>query len=235
MFVLWVFIFGYLFQHLGSILQILRIEKKRETNGVCIDTQILFIVGTIARLCWISDTLLKDMLLTYLEIFLSFAVLFYSVYICLFKYNESRSIIYFINNTSIPIYLRWYVILTVSMILSYFYFPGNEGQKWDIQMLVSLNIFSESAGLLPQIYAMNSQKESQIFSSLYLFCLTISKILRLVFWLKMYWDDNSFVFLVVADVLHLLMVSGFIFSFFKNFNEMVLPGDSKRIEAKRIF
>ena len=232
---LWVFNIGYLFQHVGTILQINRIEKKRDTEGVCVDTQILFLLGAIARMFWITDTVLKDFYLTYLELVLAVITLCYTLYICLFKYHGTFTLLQSLNNSLLPVYLRWYVISGISLVLSYFFFPGNEGQKFDIQMFVSLNIFSEAAGLLPQIYSVNSQKDSNMFSSLYLLCLSISRVFRLIFWIKMYLDDNSFLFLVFADVLHLLMVSGFIYSFFKNLDLMMLPTETKRDDGKKIF
>ena len=232
--ILYIFNIGYLFQHLGSILQIRRIERKRDIEGVCLDSQILFFFGAIARMIWITDTLLKEMWLTYFELFLAFVTLIYTMYLCLFKFNGVLTLLQSINNSTLPIVFRWYVILTVSLILSYFFFPGNEGQPWDIQMFVSLNIFTEAAGLLPQIYYVNRQKDSNIFSSLYLMCLCVSRILRLFFWIKMYQDDNSFGFLLFADVVHLLMVSGFIYSFLTNLDKLMLP-TQHRDEGKKIF
>jgi len=234
-FILWIFSIGYLFQHTGTVLQILRIEKKRDIEGVCVDTQVLFLLGAFARCIWVTDTMLKDFMLTYIELLLALSTLIYTLYLCLFKYNGYRSIGNCLNNTSIPIVFRWYSIFIMSTILCYFFFPGNEGQKWDIQMLVSLNIFSEAAGLLPQIYAVNSQKDSNIVSSFYLICLTISRILRLYFWIQLNDEGNTFMFLLIADVLHLIMVSGFIYSFFKNFDQFMLPTESKKDEVKKIF
>lgn len=234
-FILFIFNLGYLFQHVGTIFQIKRIENKRDTEGVCVDTQILFLFGALARMIWIHDTMLKDYYLTYIELLLAFTSLLYTLYICLFKYNNGFPLSSILNNTSLPIFIRWYVILAVSVILSYFFFPGNEGQKFDVQMFVSLNIFAEAAGLLPQIACVNAQKDSNIFSSFYLMCLSVSRILRLFFWIKMYADDNSFLFLMCADILHLIMVSGFIYTFFKNLNSMTLPTDKSEDKANKMF
>jgi hypothetical protein len=217
--VLYIFNIGYLFQHLGTFLQIRRIERKRDTGGVSIDTQILFLLGALARMYWITDTLLKGFYLTYIELAFAMSSLSYTLYLCLYKYNLG----YTGNNTSLPIFCRWYFILILSLVLSYNYFPGNNGQSYDIQMFVSFNIFAEAGGLLPQIYSVNRQKDSNIFSSFYVMCLTVSRILRLCFWLKLYMEDSSFGFLIAADLLHLLFVSGFIYSFFRNSDGLVLP------------
>ena len=233
--ILWVFNIGYLFQHIGTVLQVKHIMKKRDIEGVCVDTQVLFLIGAFARCIWITDTMLKDFPLTYLELIGAVVTLSFTLYLCLFKFNGIYSISEVLHNKLLPIYLRWYVILAASIILSFFLFPGNEGQYFDVQMFVSLNIFVEAAGLIPQIYSVNSQKDSNMISKLYLMCLSLSRFFRLFFWFKMYMDDNSFGFLIIADVLHLFMVSGFVFSFFKNLNTFSLPTESRHDTGKKIF
>lgn len=225
--ILWIFNIGYLCQHLGTVLQINRIEKKESTEGVSVDTQILFLIGAFARLIWVRDTMLKDFWLTYLEILLALTSLVYTLYICLFKYNGPYTVLESINKSSMPIYIRWYVLFIACAILSYFIFPGNEGQKFDLQMFVSLNMFTEAAGLLPQIYTVNKERDSNNFSSLYLIFLSFSRVLRLIFWIKMYMDNSSFIFLMIADIIHLFMVSGFVYSFFKNLDVFALPTDTR--------
>ena len=233
--ILWIFDFGYLMQHLGTILQIQKIEAKRSIEGVCVDTQILFLIGTFARTFWITDTMLKDFFLTYIELLLSYGLLIYTLYLCLWKYND-YTVIENLNRKEIPIYFRWYVIFAISLLLSYFYFPGNDGQAWDLQMLVSLNIYAEAGGLLPQIIVVNKEKDSSNFSQYYIIFLSFSRICRLMFWVKMYSDDNSFIFLMIADFLHSIMVSGFIYSFFKNLNKLSLPTINRdEIHQKKIF
>jgi ER lumen protein retaining receptor len=223
-FILWIFILGYLCQHLGTLLQIKKIEKTRSISGVSFDTQILFLVGAIARAIWVTDTMLKEYWLTYAELAIALVSLIYTIYLCLFKYNQYE------DTKPIPIFFRWYPLLVASAILSYFYFPGDEGQKFDVQMLVSLTMFSEAAGLLPQIVTVNRQKDSSNFSSFYLFFLTVSRILRLIFWIKMYLDDAGFMFLILADVIHVLLVLGFIVSFVKNLNYFSLDIKPIRVE-----
>lgn len=233
-FIIWMFNLGYLCQHLGTFLQIITIEKKRNIEGVSVDTQILFLIGAIARFFWVKDTMLKDYWLTSIELMLAFISLIYTLFLCLLKYRYSYSEI-----KSLPIFVRWFSLLILCSVLSYFYFPGDEGQKLDIQMLVSLTMYCEAAGLLPQIWTVNRQKDSTNFSSLYLVFLTISRIFRLIFWVKLYMEDAGFLFLIIADVIHLIMVSGFIYSFFKNFDSLSLPTNlgSVRIEddKKKIF
>jgi len=231
--ILWVFNIGYIFQHIGTLIQIKKIEKKRSTEGVCVDTQILFFIGALARVIWISDTQLKNFWLTYVELVLAFLTISYCLYICLVKYSQA-SFLESLNRTEIMIIMRWYFILVVSSVLAFFFFPGNSGQWWDVQMLVSLSIYIEAAGLLPQIFITNKEKDSNNFSSLYLVFLSISRVMRLIFWFRMYVDSNGFGFLILADFIHCIMVSGFVWSFFKNLDKFTLPQAIERPD-KRIF
>jgi len=234
--ILYIFNIGYLFQHIGTILQIQKIEKKKSTEGVCVDTLILFLIGAVSRVIWINDTELKKLWITYIELLLAFITLLYSLYLCLFKYNYQMTFFESINRTEIFILIRWYVILGISIILAYFFFPGNEGQSFDLQMLVSLSIYCEAGGLLPQIYITNKEKDSNNFSSLYLVFLSISRALRILFWFKLYEDDNGFGFLILADLIHCFMLSGFVYSFFTNLNKFSLPQiNDERSKMQKIF
>jgi ER lumen protein retaining receptor len=234
----WIFNIGYLFQHIGTILQIKRIENKKSIEGVSIDTQILFLIGAIARYFWVSDTILKLYNVTYVELFLAVSTLLYTLYICLFKFNKFRSVFSLICGSPLPVIFRWWVLFIPASILSYYFFPGKENPiKLDIQMLVSLNIYIEAAGLIPQIYTVISEKDSRIFSSFYLIFLAVSRLCRLLFWVKMFLQTNDFEFLIMADLLHLIIFIVFVYFYFSNFDKLLLPtNDSRKVVGeKKIF
>ena len=222
--VAWIFNLGYLFQHIGTLLQIRRIENKKNIEGVSIDTQILFLLGTIARCIWISDTILKSHYVTYIELCLALVTLFYTLYICLLKYNKYKSIFSLICGSSVPILFRWYILVIVVGVLSVLFYPGKgDNFEFDVQILVSFTIYVEAAGLIPQIYSVVSEKDSRIFSSFYLVFLAISRICRLVFWVKLYLENNDFEFLIIADVMHLVVFLVFVYFYFTNLNKLILP------------
>ncbi len=234
-YILWIFDIGYIFQHVGTFTQIKKIERKKSTEGVCVDTQILFLIGTLARVFWVSDTQLRNFWLTYVELILAFITLIYSLYLCLYKYSYTN-FLDSLNRTEVNFLLRWYPIFLYSVVLAFFFFPGNEGQWWDIQMLVSLNMYIEAGGLIPQIILTNKEKDSNNFASLYLVFLCISRVMRLIFWLKMYFDGNGFIYLILADLFNCIMVSGFVWSFFQNLDKFSLPTQiDERSQNKRIF
>jgi ER lumen protein retaining receptor len=237
--ILWIFELGYVFQHIGAILQILKIKKNRSMEGVSVDTQILFLIGSFARAIWIHDTMLKNFFLSYIEFILAVGILVYTLYLCMFQYNPGFPLSHFFNNPKLPIFIRWYVLLIASAILSLIFYPGKEDRiEWDDpQIFVSLNIFTEAIGLLPQIWAVKIDRDSTNFSRSYILFLAVARMCRLLFWLKMHMDDNSFMFLIIADVIHLISVSGFIYTFFKNLNTFNLPTNDDRHHnaEKKIF
>lgn len=229
-----VFIFGvgYMLQHFGMFLQIMKMEKLRSAESVSVDTLILFVFSTISRLIWTSDTILKETYFTYFELFIGFIVVFYTIYLTLVKYNYENTFLDLLNNNLIPIYLRWYVILIVSIIMSYFFFPGNEGQKFDLQMLVSFTIFTEAVNLFPQIIFLRAKKDSHDISDIYNFLMVISRFCRLIFWIKLYLESESIEFLIFADLVNLIVVGGYVYNSFKLKDGFKLPTE---IEKNKIY
>jgi hypothetical protein len=220
---------GYISQHIGTILQLYRIVNRKSTEGVCLDTQILFLLGAVARCIWIRETMLNESSLTYFELVTAVVSLVLTLYICLFRYNY-YTIRECLNTTNVPLYVRWYVILVCSVILSLIFFPGNEDgdYEFDIQSLVSFSIFVESSGLLPQIITIHREKDSNNFSRSYIVLLFISRLFRMAFWYQMYLDDNTFYYLLLADCINLIMVGGFIYAFFTNLDKLALPTEHSK-------
>jgi hypothetical protein len=220
---------GYICQHIGTVVQLYKIEKRRSTEGVCLDTQILFLLGTIARIFWIGETMLVKWSLTYIELVISLITLIITLYSYLFRYNDGSSLLQSLNKSNLPFFVRWYFILFVSIILSMIFFPGNEYGHYDFdkQTLVSFTIFVESSGLLPQIVAIHREKDSNNFSRIYIILLFISRVFRMIFWLEMYLNDVNFYYLLMADCINVVMVLGFIYTFFTNLNKLVLPTEIK--------
>ena len=148
-FVLWIFEFGYILQHVAVISQIMKIRKDKCTEGISLDTNILFLIGGIARAFWFWDSMLKNFWLTYVEIFVAISSLIYILYL-FYIYKEND---YLYKETQMPVFLKLYVLLPMVLLLSFFFHPGSKGKFYfTLQMMVSLNIFSEAIGLLPQFY-----------------------------------------------------------------------------------
>lgn len=233
--VIYIFGLGYLLQHLGMILQILKMNKLKSAESVSVDTLILFFFSTISRFVWTIDTILRDSYFTYLELIIGLSVIVYILFLTFVKYNYENSSMDLINNNLIPIFFRWYVILLVSVVASYFIFPGNDGQRFDLQMLVSFTIFTEAANLIPQIFFLKAKKDSHDISQIYNLLMVVSRFFRLIFWLKLYFESDSIEFLIFADVFNLLMVGGFVYNSFKLQNGFSLPFENEFESRNKIY
>jgi len=233
--VIYIFGLGYLLQHLGMVLQILRMKKLKSAESVSVDTLILFLFSTISRFIWTSDTILRESYFTYLELSIGLSVIVYILYLTFIKYNYENSSFDLINNKLIPIFFRWYVIFLIALVASYFIFPGNEGQSFDLQMLVSFTIFTEAANLIPQIFFLKAKKDSHDISQIYNLLMVISRFLRLIFWLRLYFESDSIEFLIFADVVNLLMVGGFVYNSFKLQNGFSLPLENEFESRNKIY
>lgn len=233
--VIYIFGLGYLLQHLGMALQIMKMKRSKSAESVSVDTLILFFLSTVSRVIWTSDTILRDSYFTYLELIIGLSVIVYLLYLTFVKYNYENSPVDLINNNLIPIFFRWYVILLVALIASYFIFPGNEGQSFDLQMLVSFTIFTEAANLIPQIFFLKAKKDSQDISQIYNLLMVISRFFRLIFWIKLYLESDSIEFLIFADLVNLVMVGGYVYNTFKFQNGFSLPLENESESRNKIY
>ena len=151
------------------------------------------------------------------------------------KYKDSD---YLRAELSIPKYLNFPTLLTIICLMSFFFHPGTKNKYYlSLQMLVSLNIYSECIGLIPQLYLIYKTKETGNVSEYYILFLGIARFFRLIFWFKMYIDGNSFMSLIFADLTHTVLLSVFIYTFKSNLSTFSMPtfssDDSK--PRKKIF
>ena len=214
---LWLFEGGYLFQHIATFFQILKMIKRQNSECVSLETNILFLIGALSRIGWMWDSMLKTFTLAYLEIFLAIGTLSYAIY--LYQINKVRN--YYSNVINLPIFLKLYVLIPIIAILSFLFNPGD---NWfSSQFFVAFGIFSEALGLIPQLYIIKKSKEAGDLSELYIVFLGIARFFRLLFWIYSYLDGNNFTSLMIADVIHTLALSNFIYNVIKNWSGNGLP------------
>jgi ER lumen protein retaining receptor len=219
-FVLWLFEIGYILQHVATFTQIRRIMKKGNTELVSLETNIFFLLGALSRLIWVWDSMLKSFFLSYIEIILAIASLIYIIYLYV-KY-EANTYVY--DQVKLPIFFKLQVLLPIVIILSFFFHPGSKNAYYfTVQMFVSFSIYAESIGLLPQLYMIKNQKDTGNISQYYVVFLAFGRFFRLLFWFKMYLDGNKFISLIIADLIHTILLSDFVYNVFKNWNKVVLP------------
>ena len=232
-FVLWLFEIGYLLQHFATILQIMKILNKKSPELVSIDSNILFLITSIAKMFWIFDTMLRKMIITYIECVIAIASLITIIYLYyLYKKND-----YFDIEDKMPKYLRWYAILPALLLLSFFSHPGTKGPYYfTLQMLVSVSIYGESLGLLPQLYILKYTRDTGNVSQYYTIFLGFARVFRLLFWIQMYVSNSTFIYLMLADLLHTVLFGYFVFTYIKNWNNITLPTfGNAQVQTKKVF
>ena len=117
--------------------------------------------------------------------------------------------------------LKLYVLIPVISILSFFFNPGDS--YFTDQIFVAFGMFSESFGLLPQLYIIRRSKDSGDLSELYVVFLAIARFLRLFFWIAMFIQGGKFFSLIAADIIHCLALSNFVYNVVKNWSGKGLP------------
>lgn len=48
----------------------------------------------------------------------------------------------------------------------------------------------------------------------YVMLLGISRVIRMVFWILMYLEGDSFIYLILADLLHTILIGDFVYHYF---------------------
>lgn len=208
-----IFLLGYLMQHVASITLIFKIWTQKSIEGFAVGTQIIFFVGAILRCIWVHETRLTDEFLTYVELF--FSVICSTILLYLFwRFRGSRAL-----NIRDPFDFR--LILVACMILSYFFHPGKKLAKYyfSMQMLVSMSMFSEACGLLPQLYYIRKVGYCEVITGRYILFLGFSRFLRMIFWIMMWQTGgNKFIYLILADLVHSVILADFVVQYLRNKN-----------------
>jgi hypothetical protein len=215
---LWFFMLGYFFQLIATSLLIFKILKQRSIFGLCWDTQLIFLLGSLSRVFWQSNTRLKHLPLHYVELYLNVILLLGSLYLCyIYRYTS----IHKPHN-----YTRWQVLIPACCFLAFCFHPGSKNEYYlSGQMLVSFTMFTESAGLIPQLLVMRKAKEIEVMTGRYVLCLGIARFFRLLFWIMMFITNELFFMLIAADLLHSIVLIDFSLVYFKNIRagKLILP------------
>lgn len=231
-FVLWLFELGYILQHAATIFQILRIQSRKSTEIISFDTNIMFLIGALSRLVWMWDSMLKGFFLAYIEIIMALTSLIYII----FLYNKYKINTLVANEIRLPVFMRVQVLLPIVCVLSFFFHPGaKDNNYFTFQMFVSLSIFSEAIGLLPQWYIISKEKDTGNISQFYVVFLGFARLFRLFFWIQMYYQDMKFGSLIVADFIHCLLLFNFVYNVIKNWNKALLPQFGDADKPKKMF
>jgi len=218
---------GYLFQHAATLFQILKMTKRKNSECISLETNILFLIGAISRIFWIPQSSLSDIYITYIELLLAITTLSYVIYL----YQKYKNRNFYSNEIKLPPFLKLYVLIPVIIVLSFFFNPGDS--YFTDQIFVSFGMFCESFGLLPQLYIIRKSKDSGDLSELYVVFLAIARFLRLFFWIAMFIQGGRFFSLIAADIIHCLALSNFVYNVMKNWSGNGLPTSFKELNSNK--
>ena len=218
---------GYLFQHAATLFQILKMTKRKNSECISLETNILFLIGAISRIFWIPQSSLSDIYITYIELLLAITTLSYVIYL----YQKYKNRNFYSNEIKLPPFLKLYVLIPVISVLSFFFNPGDS--YFTDQIFVSFGMFCESFGLLPQLYIIRKSKDSGDLSELYVVFLAIARFLRLFFWIAMFIQGGRFFSLIAADIIHCLALSNFVYNVMKNWSGNGLPTSFKELNSNK--
>jgi ER lumen protein retaining receptor len=206
---LYLFTLGYYVEHIGNLFMIYKLHKQKSMYGISIDTQICMLVATLARLFWMWDTQLVRLNISVLEILLAIAFHVYIVFQC---YQLKDSIYKGIS----LVFLKSPFLIAICFIFCMIFHPGTKGEFFfTLQMFVSFTIFLEGLALLPQLYHLRTSKDPEGLTSTYLYLLGASRLVRVFFWIAMITNNDTFWYLIAADVLHNVLLIAFFFFFRK--------------------
>lgn len=233
----WLFIISNLIQDGGNIYQLYYSQKvKRSNENISLDTHILYLFSTLARLYWTASkySKIKNNPLQYVELIISFSVhLYYIIYLLTFSGESVQSQLFQIKKNRY--FEKWYVLAAISGVLAFFIHPGtarrrNKYFKDGLEMCISFNIFNDCMSLIPQIPMLKRTGDVGVLAKEYVGSLFVSRIIRMIFWLinmvNGKWKTSWF--LLVADFATAFVVGGFIFSFWENLHNMLLPVEVER-------
>jgi uncharacterized protein with PQ loop repeat len=218
---------GYLFQHAATLFQILKMTKRKNSECISLETNILFLIGAISRIFWIPQSSLSDIYITYIELLLAITTLSYVIYL----YQKYKNRNFYSNEIKLPPFLKLYILIPLISVLSFFFNPGDS--YFTDQIFVSFGMFCESFGLLPQLYIIRKSKDSGDLSELYVVFLAIARFLRLFFWIAMFIQGGRFFSLIAADIIHCLALSNFVYNVMKNWSGNGLPTSFKELNSNK--
>jgi uncharacterized protein with PQ loop repeat len=218
---------GYLFQHAATLFQILKMTKRKNSECISLETNILFLIGAISRILWIPRSSLSDIYITYIEILLAITTSSYVIYL----YQKYKNRNFYSNEIKLPPFLKLYILIPLISVLSFFFNPGDS--YFTDQIFVSFGMFCESFGLLPQLYIIRKSKDSGDLSELYVVFLAIARFLRLFFWIAMFIQGGRFFSLIAADIIHCLALSNFVYNVMKNWSGNGLPTSFKELNSNK--
>jgi hypothetical protein len=90
-------------------------------------------------------------------------------------------------------------------------------------MLVSGSMYIEACAFLPQLYLSKKTGGTiELRLGQFLVSMALSRVLRLIFWILMHFEGDSFTSLILADLIHTIILGDFVYLFFNSKDTILL-------------
>ena len=204
---IFLFVLSYLIQLLASGILLYKIWSVRSVYGLSLDTQVCLLLATISRCVWTLNTRIIEThavltIIAAMELFL--CTLSGALFAYLFRNFRHTSI------TATPFALSYPVLMMIATVLAYLVNPG----KWfavSNQILVAFTIYIEAVALAPQLWMVRKIGDVEALTSHYIGLLVIARIVRMLFWIVIFFDGQRFLCLFVADLLHTALSADYLY------------------------
>jgi len=217
----WVFHLSEIAQHIGTTYQLYIMKKKMDNiQVVSLDTHLIFLFSTISRHLWEKKSYLAGYFITYIELYYSYFIEIYFIYNYLKNCDKPYYELLSLKN---PLYQRWYFLCIICTILSLFFNVGWDEKFFNYNIYISMHIFSDSISLIPQIPLLYKKGDIGALSRVYLIFIAISRIIRIFFWFIPNDPLEYFLYLIIADILHTVILVILIVTFVVSKQRFLLP------------
>ena len=208
---------GSLFSLLSIFYLIYNIYRRKHTEGISFNSQLLYAISHYARLFYFPFTSLVEYKFSWLIIIIS--VIFPTIILIqMVKYTPLSSSL---EKNKVD----YRIIILIAFILSVISNYSKEYDWSNSQLALRFSIILESFALLPQLLLMKKEQYIQQFIGYYILFITISRVFRILFWISQYQDNNdiSYKSLFIADGIYIVLTADFIYRLIKHRKSNLIP------------
>lgn len=205
----WLFIGGYMLQTSANGMLLGQVLRKRSVYGLSAETQVAYLLSTLARCIWSMDTRLVETKVAYLELVASVLVSASLVWCSVaFRHTNVHHKKSKLSGPGVTA-----AIVAGAMVLAILVHPGVK--FWSVQILVAFSIYLEAVALLPQLAVMRRMVEIEPLTSNSVALIVLSRIVRLGFWISLFLQGENFFGLLAADILHCALTADYLVNWVK--------------------
>ncbi len=201
------FVLSYIIQLIGSGILLYRVYGVKSIYGLSIDTQVCFVFSTLSRCVWSMNTRIIQSSTWFA--FLAVIELLFSVVACVVLVNLFRKLLHTTTMES-PHWLTWYVLVPTSFVVALAVNPG-AWFTFTAQVLVAFTMYVEAVALFPQLYLIRKMDDVEALTSHYIGLLIIARIVRMIFWVFVFFGGQRFICLFVADLIHTALSADYLY------------------------